>query len=119
MTFRIITGGKLYWRSNSSNVKSIDYSLNDGTWTTITSASTPPTITVVANDVVRFRGTNTTYATSKTAYSGFGFGEAGQTGTTDLDPDAAELNIEGNIYIKKGYIKEIPKLIKTSLIRYI
>ena len=98
LTFRIITGGKLYWRSNGSLIKSIDYSINNGTWTTITSANTPPpTITVAANDVVRFRGTNQTYATSKTAYSGFGLGEDGQTGTTDLDADAAELNIEGNI----------------------
>ena len=97
LTFRVRTAGKLYWRSNGSLTRSIDYSLNDGAWSTITSAATPPTITVAANDVVRFRGTNTTYATSKSAYSGFGQGEAGTSGSQTYDSDAAELDIEGNI----------------------
>ena len=97
LTFKIRTAGKLYWRSNGSNVKNIEYSLNDGTWTTLTSAATPPTITVAANDVVRFKGTNQSYATSKSAYSGFGHGEAGTSGQSTYDNDAAELDIEGNI----------------------
>jgi len=71
--------------------------LNNGAWTTITSAATPPTITVAANDVVRFRGTNQSYATSKSAYSGFGHGESGTNGQSTYDINAAELDIEGNI----------------------
>lgn len=97
LTFKIRTAGTLYWRANGNLAKTIDYSLNDGAWTTITANNTPPTISVVANDVVRFRGTNTSYATSKTAYSGFGFGEAGTQGQGDYDTNAAELDIEGNI----------------------
>ena len=97
LTFRVRTAGKLYWRSNGSLTRSIDYSLNDGAWSTITSAATPPTITVAANDVVRFRGTNVTYATSKSAYSGFGHGEAGTSSSQSYDSDAAEVDIEGNI----------------------
>ena len=97
LTFRVRTAGNLYWRANGSLVRNIDYSLNDGTWTTLTSAATPPTISVVANDVVRFRGTNVSYATSKSAYSGFGHGEAGTSGQSTYDTDAAEVDIEGNI----------------------
>lgn len=97
LTFKVISPGKIYWRSNGSLVRNIEYSLNNGTWTTLTSAATPPTIDVVANDVVRFRGTNQSYATSKTAYSGFGQGEAGTSGQATYDSDAAEVNIEGNI----------------------
>ena len=98
LTFRVRTAGTLYWRANGDLAKTIDYSLNDGAWTSITSDSTtPPTITVAANDVVRFRGTNQSYATSKTAYSGFGFGEAGTSGQENYDTNAPELDIEGNI----------------------
>ena len=97
LTFRVRTAGKLYWRANGSLTRSIDYSLNDGAWVTITSAATPPTITVAANDVVRFRGNNASYATSKSAYSGFGQGQAGTDGQATYDSDAAELDIEGNI----------------------
>ena len=97
LTFKIRTAGTLYWRANGNLTTSIDYSLNGGAWTTITSASTPPTISVAANDVVRFRGTNASYGTSKSAYSGFGYGEAGQSGQENYDTNAAELDIEGNI----------------------
>lgn len=97
LTFRIKTTGRLYWRANGSLTRDIQYSLNDGAWTTITSAATPPTITVAVGDLVRFKGTNQSYATSKTAYSGFGQGEAGTSGQATYDNDAPELDIEGNI----------------------
>ena len=96
LTFKIRTAGKVYWRSNSL-AKTIDYSLNNGTWTSITSATTPVSITVAANDVVRFRGSNATYATNKSTYSGFGHGEAGTSGQSTYDNDAADFDIEGNI----------------------
>ena len=64
LTFKVISPGKIYWRSNGSLVRDIEYSLNNGTWTTLTSAATPPTITVAANDVIRFRGTNQSYEDS-------------------------------------------------------
>lgn len=97
LTFRVRTAGKLYWRANGGLTRSIDYSLNDSAWATITSAATPPTITVAANDVIRFRANNSSYATSKSAYSGFGHGQAGTDGQATYDSDAAELDIEGNI----------------------
>lgn len=97
LTFRVLSPGKIYWRANGGVTKSIDYSLNNSEWTTITSSDTPPTIDVVANDIVRFRGSNASYGQSKTEYSGFGHGQVGADGTSTYDADAAEFDIEGNI----------------------
>ena len=97
LTFKILTAGNIVWRANGSLTKTIEYSLNNGAWTSITSSSTPITISVVANDTIRFRGTNNSYATSKSAYSGFGYGEAGTSGQSNYDTNAAEFNVEGNI----------------------
>lgn len=97
LTFKIRTAGKVYWRSNNGVDKTIEYSLNDSAWTSITSSSTPPTITVSANDIVRFRGTNVTYGVSKTDYSGFGHGQTGEDTSSSYDIDAADFDVEGNI----------------------
>ena len=97
LTFRILSNGKVFWRSNGSLAKTIKYSINNGTWTSITASTSPVTIPVSMGDIVRFKGTNQSYATSKSAYSGFGQGEAGTGGQATYDNDAAEFNIEGNI----------------------
>lgn len=97
LTFRILSNGNIFWRSNGSLSKTIEYSLNAGPWTSITASTTPVTIPVSTNDIVRFKGSNQSYATSKSAYSGFGQGEAGTNGQATYDNDAAEFNIEGNI----------------------
>ena len=84
LTFDVLTNGTIKWNSlGSGQAKTIEYSKNNGEWTTIT-ASSATTISVVTGDKVRFRGTNTTYAKDKTNYSGF------EGGT-------ANFNIEGNI----------------------
>ena len=97
LTFRILTNGKIYLHSNNGIEKTIDYSLNGGSWTTITATDSSTYIDVSANDVVRFRGENTSYSTSKSGYTGFGHGERQPTGQSSYDTDAAEFNIEGNI----------------------
>lgn len=97
LTFRILSNGNIFWRSNGSLSKTIEYSINAGPWTSITASTAPVTISVSTNDIVRFKGTNQSYATSKTAYSGFGHGEAGTSGQSTYDNNAAEFNIEGNI----------------------
>ena len=97
LTFEALTAGKFFWRANGSLAKTIEYSLNDGTWTQITAAATPVSITVSVGDTVKFRGINEQYATSKSAYSGFGQGEGGTSGQSSYDSDAAEFNISGNI----------------------
>ena len=86
LTLDIITGGNLLWKSNGSGAtKAIEYSINDGTWTSITSNNTGVTIPVSAGDSVRLRGTNSRYCeANKSNYSGF-------------DAGSATFNISGNI----------------------
>ena len=94
LTFEIISGGTLYWRTNNKSLfdtvspKTIEYSTDDGaTWTEITSASgtAAPTISVSAGDTVQFRGNNTQLAESSTVYSSL-FGDSN-----------VKFNVYGNI----------------------
>lgn len=72
LEFNITSGGTIYWfKGASATAKSIEYSINGGNWTTVTSltnsASTDTnTITVSNGDKVRFRGTNSTYCAGTT-----------------------------------------------------
>ena len=84
LTFKVLSPGTIAWKAFGGLTKTIEYSVNNGSWTSITSTADGVTIDVVANDMVRFRGAETTYATSKSAYSGF------EGGTAQFD-------IEGNI----------------------
>ena len=84
LTFKVLTNGTIVWKAFGNTTKTIEYSKNGGGWISITSSSAGVSFDVVEDDVIRFRGTNTTYATSKSNYSGF---EGG----------SAEFNIEGNI----------------------
>lgn len=85
LTFDILTSGDIKWAEyGTGQSKTIQYSLNDGPWTSIT-AGTGATISVSSGDKVRFKGTNTSYAKDKSNYSGF------DSGCT------ASFNIEGNI----------------------
>lgn len=87
LTFKVLTPGTICWKSFGSLTKTIEYKVNGGAWTSITSTSDGATITVAANDLVRFRGTNTTYASSKSAYSGF----EGGTATYDIEGNIMSL----------------------------
>ena len=65
LTFMVTSGGTIVWRKGGSNAQnlSISYSINNGTWTTITASSTTGTaINVVEGDEVRFKGTNSSYS---------------------------------------------------------
>ena len=86
LTFVALTSGTISWKAlGSSSTKTIEYSKNNGTWTSITSTSSGATISVSQGDSVRFRGTETKYCNgNKNNYSGF------EGGT-------ATYNIEGNI----------------------
>lgn len=67
LTFIVTSGGTIVWRKAGSNAQnlSISYSINNGTWATITASSTTGTaIDVVAGDEVRFKGTNSSYSKS-------------------------------------------------------
>ena len=65
LTFNILSAGTINWTvSNTDITKTIDYKLNDGEWTSITSntGSSAPSITVNSGDKVQFRGNNAQYA---------------------------------------------------------
>lgn len=97
LTFRIITNGKVYLHSNNGVSKTIDYSLNGEAWSSITATDSSTYIDVSVNDVIRFRGENDSYSTSKSGYTGFGYGERGSASQSGYDSDAAQFSVEGNI----------------------
>ena len=85
LTLDILTSGTVKWNAvGSGSTKTVQYSLNGGDWTSITSTNAGVTINVSMGDTLRFKGTNSTYALSNTNYSGFG-GGAGTTGTATFD----------------------------------
>ena len=84
LTFDVLSGGNIMWVARSNVAKTISYSKNGGSWTEITAASTGTPISVVVGDKVRFKGTNTQYATAKDTCSCFSGG-------------TAYYNVEGNI----------------------
>ena len=68
LTFEIVCGGTLYWYNsgNTDDIKTIEYKLNDGEWTEITSSkdndgSGTTIATVITGDIIKFRGNNDTY----------------------------------------------------------
>ena len=86
LTFEITGGGNIVWKtSNTSVTKTIEYKLNDGEWTSITSntGSSVPSISVVSGDTLQFRGNNTAYATI--SYS------------STFSESTAQFKIKGNI----------------------
>ena len=88
LTFVVLTSGKITWKALGGLTKTISYSFDEGeTWTEITSTSAGVDINVNVGDRVLFKGSNATYATGKSAYSGFE-AKSGETAT---------YNIEGNI----------------------
>lgn len=76
LTFRVLTPGTICWKSFKSLTKTIEYSIDNGEWTSIDSTSGGATIPVAQGNLVRFRGSNTAYATNTTAYSSFEGGSA-------------------------------------------
>lgn len=83
LTFEITGDGVIKWRqlgNNAANKKTIEYSINGGEWTSITSetgSTTSPSISVVSGDIVRFRGNNTTIGRSTDNASAFQSSTAG------------------------------------------
>ena len=99
LTFRITSAGTICWKSvGSGYAKTIEYSLNGGEWTSITAALSPTAINVVADDVIRFKGINTTYAGSKANYASFGKDTSGATDISSTAHFVAEGNVMSLIY---------------------
>ena len=86
LTFKILSYGTINWTtSDSSLTKTIEYKLNDGEWTHITSNTEPSAsaIVVTRGNKIQFRGDNTSYSDGL-SYSTFG-------------SSTAEFEVEGNI----------------------
>ena len=80
LTFNILSAGTIIWTASDTAVtKTIDYKLNNGEWTSITSntGSSAPTITVNSGDKLQFRGNNAQYATNNSIYNSFSGSTAG------------------------------------------
>ena len=57
LTFDIISGGTVVWKADSTIEKrTIEYSINGGNWTSITSTTAGTSFNVSSGDIVRFRG---------------------------------------------------------------
>ena len=86
LTFKILSYGTINWTtSDSSLTKTIEYKLNDGEWTHITSNTEPSAsaIVVTRGNKIQFRGNNTSYSDGL-SYNTFG-------------SSTAEFEVEGNI----------------------
>ena len=77
LTFDIKTGGTINWLVTGTTPATIEYSLNNGVWTSVTAASPAATINVQAGDKVRFKGENDTYGNAANAFNGFSGSSAG------------------------------------------
>ena len=90
LTFNILSDGTIKWiTSRFSNARIIDYKLNNGEWTSITSTTEGVVINVVAGDKIQFRGNNGTYSDGSSEFNSFG--------------GSALFEVEGNIMsLKEG-----------------
>ena len=87
LTFKISSSGTVRWRASDRSVsKTIEYKLNDGDWTPITSIASysPPSIEVNKGDKIQFRGDNATYGNDPYNFNTF-------------DRSTAGFEVEGNI----------------------
>ena len=73
LTFKILSDGEITWKTNHANaaVKEIQYSINNGAWTSITSSTTGASFNVSKGDTVRFKGGNEKYGTNNSYYNMF------------------------------------------------
>lgn len=104
LTFNVLTGGTIRWNLyGTGSTKTIEYSVNNGTWTSLTSGPTA-IITVSDGDVVRFKGTNASYAIDKSNYAGF---DSGGTAMFDIEGNIMSLvygdNFVGNTALTGTY----------------
>jgi len=62
LTFEVTSPGNIEWYSSGDEYITIEYRKNNGNWTSVTSSRPGATVTsVVAGDIVEFRGDNPTY----------------------------------------------------------
>ena len=96
LTFNVLTDGTICWKAYGNSTKTIEYSINYGEWTPITSTADGVTFSVEKDDEVRFKGLNSTYASDRNIYSGFD----GGTATYDISGNIMSL-IYGDNFVGK------------------
>lgn len=96
LTFEITGDGVLYWKwaktgTYNNYERTIQYSKNGGSWTSITSASgsNAPTISVVSGDVLQFKGDN--------AYYGYTESDPRRYDSVSFSGSTCQFSIKGNI----------------------
>lgn len=84
LTFEIIEDGSIGWKVTSTDfAKTIEYSVNGGSWRKLTPTSAGVSFSVLKGDVVRFRGNNARYAIGQFTYNNF--------------TSTCQFNVKGNI----------------------
>lgn len=76
LTFEILSAGTIGWTTKGTTVgsKTIEYSINDGAWTSISSPASDGSSEITGlqvGDLVRMRGSNDRYAYDKNSYATF------------------------------------------------
>ena len=73
LTFNILSAGTIKWTtSRFSAARTIDYKLNNGEWTSITSTTEGVVINVNTGDKIQFRGNNGAYSEGFSEFNSFG-----------------------------------------------
>ena len=77
LTFEILSSGNINWCSNGNSTinNTIEYRKNGGNWTTITASQAGVNISVVAGDLLEFRGDNAVYSDGYKRFGMFGDGK--------------------------------------------
>lgn len=93
LTFEFISSGTIYWKSKGSGgEKTISYSINDGSWNSITADTTGVGISVSSGDKIRFKGNNLYYNNGDTSSHAY------RNNYSFFDiPKDVECNVYGNI----------------------
>lgn len=121
LTFRVLSPGVIPWNQvddggTGTTARSIQYSLNDGPWISITAASSTK-IDVVAGDVVRFKGTNNKYCDGNNkSYNGFDAYNVSNAATYNVEGNAMSL-LYGDNFADKVTLPEGSTFTLNSLFR--
>lgn len=122
LTLRVLSPGVIPWNlindgQTGSTARSIEYSLNDGQWISITAASLTK-IDVVTGDVVRFKGMNNKYcdAPNNKSYNGFDAYNVSNAATYNVEGNAMSL-LYGDNFADKVTLPEGSTFTLNSLFR--
>ena len=121
LTFRVLSPGVIPWNQindggTGTTARSIQYSLNGGSWISITAASSTK-IDVVAGDVVRFKGTNNKYCDGNNkSYNGFDAYNVSNAATYNVEGNAMSL-LYGDNFADKVTLPEGSTFTLNSLFR--